>query len=495
MQKLREILAILLIVVMVATLAASCKKKNDFGDEIEGIVSGIGNGSDSSDDPDSSEDNGSSGNNSGGTSNNGNSNDGSGSSGNNSGGTSNSGNSSGGSGDSTNKPKPPSPAEPDDTEVIDPYALEPQFDTYRSNTFVTTSNNHRLVSSTEVTETFRGVFPVEQYGRLEYCFYFSNNVDSTNAGGEVAYRNMPTDSYEIISAAVMVSKNLEPTTAGLTKRTDIKFDGKVSRKVDPYEMFWSDPVMFNVAQGEYLIFEWTVRYTAIPCNIINSYGAGYRVDSNGNLVKQSIPVPSMIGAKRDTKLNIAFIGDSVTAGQGAATFNGYVAQISKQLGETASVWNIGLGYARANDAVNSPAWLKKAKSADNVVICLGINDINSGVYNLGTRTASQIVYDISFIARKLKEAGKNVIIISTPPYTYGDAARIKKWKDVVAGTEAFAKADKYSFLDLTYLLGDQNSKPLYCSKPNDGHPSDEGCTIIANAFMKAYKDGSIILKK
>ena len=392
----------------------------------------------------------------------------------------------------TATPAPADDTEPentDDTEISDPYALEPEFEKYRSNTTVTTGNHYMLTSETEVTETYRGVFPVQQHGRLEYCFYFSNCMDSTYAGGDIAYRNMPTESYEIVSAAVMVSKALEPTT--VARRTRITFSGEASRTVEPDEMFWSDPVMFTVSEGEYLVFEWKVRYTAIPCNLVNYVGAGYLVNANNTLDKQmnGIPLPSMIGAKRETELNIAFIGDSITAGEGAGLFNGYVSQITEQLGDTASVWNIALGYARANDAVNSPAWVKKARSADTVAICFGVNDINSGVYSLGVRTADQIVDDIAFVAKEVKDAGGNVVIISTPPYTYADDARVQKWKEVVSGLKALAKDNKYSFFDLTYLLGDQNSAPLY-----GGHPNAEGCTVVANAFIKAYKEGSVILK-
>ena len=377
----------------------------------------------------------------------------------------------------------------DDEPTVDPYALEPEFEVYRSNTSVTTSNHYVLTSQTAKTETYRGVFPVQQYGRLEYCFYFSNNVDSTYAGGDVAYRNMPTESYEILSASIMVSKTLEPTS--VARKTRITFDGKASKTVEPDEMFWSDPVTFNVAEGEYLVFEWKVKYTQIPCSMINYVGAGYLVEGTNTHVKQmhGIPLPSMIGAKRDTQLNISFIGDSITAGEGGGQFTGYVSQIAEQLGPTASVWNTAIGYSRANDAVNSPAWLKKAKGADNVCICLGVNDINSGVYQLGKRTTEQIVDDIAFVAKEMKDAGRNVVILSTPPYTYGDDARRQKWRDIVSQLKTLAKENNYSFFDMSDLLGDQNGIPLF-----GGHPNKEGCTVVANAFVKAYKEGRITLK-
>lgn len=384
---------------------------------------------------------------------------------------------------------------PDDNsgdEDVDPYAPESQFDTYVSNTFVPTGNHFALVSTDETTKTFRGVFPVQQNGRLEYCFYFSNCIDSTWAGGEVAYRDMPTESYEILSAAVMTTKNVD--AKAVAKRASVTFDKKKSRTVEEGEMFWSDPVLINVAEGEYLVFEWKVKYTFIPCNKVNGVGYGYESTDGGNSfvkVSQGLPMPSMIGAKRDGVKSVAFIGDSITAGEGGGVHNGYVAQISNGLGKAVSVWNLGLGYARANDAVNSPAWLKKAKTADTVAICFGVNDINSGAYQVGTRTAAQVIEDITTIAKNMSDAGCKVIIISTPPYTYADAARIQKWKDVVVGLQKLAKDNKYDYFDFGKCVADpkDNTTPAY-----GGHPNGEGCKIVADAFLSEYKNGTISFK-
>lgn len=375
---------------------------------------------------------------------------------------------------------------------FEPYKPEPQFDTYVSNTYVPTGNHYALKSGEEVTKIFRGVFPVQQTGRLEYCFYFSNCVDSTWAGGDVAYRDMATDCYEILSAAVMTTKTTDAKS--IARRQTVTFDGKKTRMVNADEMFWSDPITYNVAEGEYLVFEWKVKYTFIPCNKINGVGYGYESTDNGNTfvkVSDGMPMPSMIGAKRDGVKSVAFIGDSITAGEGAGVHNGYVAQISKALGKDVSVWNLGLGYARANDAVNSPAWLKKAKTADTVAICFGVNDINSGAYQVGTRTADQVIADITAIAKEMSDAGCKVIIISTPPYTYADAARVQKWKDVVKGLQKLAKDNKYDYFDFGKCVADpsDNTTPAY-----GGHPNGEGCKIVADTFMKEYKNGTITFK-
>ncbi len=384
--------------------------------------------------------------------------------------------------------------EPDtnDEPEIDLYEAEMEFLTYQSNTFVPTGNHSALFSKNVVTKTFRGVFPVQQYGKLDYCFYFSNNVDSTWSDGSETYRDMPTEQYKILSAAIMTTTNEQ--MSNVKKRTQITFDGQKSRTVEAGEMFWCDPVSFTVAEGEYLVFEWKVQYTMIPCTKIKGTSISFESSTGTSFVPatEGVPMPNMIGANRNKELNMAFIGDSITAGEGAGAFNGYVAQISKKMGDTASIWNLGLGYARANDVVNSPAWLKKAKTASTVAICFGVNDINSGAYQVGTRTVKEIVDDIAYIAKQVSDAGAKVVIFSTPPYTYKDQERVQKWRDVVKGLEKLAKENRYSYFDFASCLGspDDASKPAY-----GGHPNGDGCTVAANAFMNAYQNGTLSLKK
>ena len=74
-----------------------------------------------------------------------------------------------------------------------------------------------------------------------------------------------------------------------------------------------------------------------------------------------------------------------------------------------------------------------------MAICLGVNDINSGGYNVGARTADQILGDIKTVAEEVEKAGAKVIIIATPVYSYNGAERVQIWKDVVSGSQKYAK--------------------------------------------------------
>ena len=51
------------------------------------------------------------------------------------------------------------------------------FDTYVSNTVVATGSNTAIKNAEHIT--YRAWLPVEAAGEFDYCFYFSNTVDST----------------------------------------------------------------------------------------------------------------------------------------------------------------------------------------------------------------------------------------------------------------------------------------------------------------------------
>ena len=94
-----------------------------------------------------------------------------------------------------------------------------QFNDYVSNTLVATGNNYVVESANEVT--YRAYFPVEQYGELEYCFYFSNTVDSTYKYGELAYAGRIGEEYTIKSA--YIADGGTSVDDEITNRTPVTF--------------------------------------------------------------------------------------------------------------------------------------------------------------------------------------------------------------------------------------------------------------------------------
>ena len=375
------------------------------------------------------------------------------------------------------------PVEETTTEVIE--EVKSDFEIYQSNSITPSACNYALKSAdgTPVRASFRGVYKIQEFGELEYKFYFSNNVDSTFSNGSHSYRNMPTEGYKIISAKVGTSSKM--TGAGdISNPKTLTFGGNEGRDVAAQEMFWSDPITLNVPEGEYLIFEWTVEYTVIAAtNSEDSVCFLYEEKKNRMMITTSAPMPALIGAKRENALRVAFIGDSITMGIGAGSRDHkfWAAQITELAGTDISFWNLGLGYARADDAANSPAWLEKAKNNDVIVICFGVNDINSGPYQFsGQRSADQIAADINTIATTCKEAECEVILFSTPPYTYSNSTKIGVWQELTGKLKTLAEQSGYDFFDFAAILGTPSNPaaPAY-----GGHPNATGCKAVAEAFM------------
>ena len=205
------------------------------------------------------------------------------------------------------------------------------FEIYQSNSITPSGNNYVLKSSDgkKVTETFRGLFKIQEFGELEYKFYFSNHVDSTFSNGKYSYRNMPTETYNIVSAKVGVV-TLIRGQGTIMDEQELTFDGgQKTKTVAPEECYWSDAITIYVEEDLYLAFEWTVEYTLIPATL--SENTIYLFDYSTGSIKEAkaAPMPDLIGCKRDNDIRIGFIGDSITMGVGAGnkTHKFWAAQI------------------------------------------------------------------------------------------------------------------------------------------------------------------------
>ena len=74
------------------------------------------------------------------------------------------------------------------------------FTTYVSNTVVSTGNNFYIEKAENIT--YRAYLPVEQYGELEYKFFFTNTVDSTYAKGKDAFVGKDGGTYTVSNAVI-----------------------------------------------------------------------------------------------------------------------------------------------------------------------------------------------------------------------------------------------------------------------------------------------------
>ena len=175
--------------------------------------------------------------------------------------------------------EPESTPEETEPEVV---PVADNFEEYRSNIAYGTGNNYMLYGANDQKElaTFRAVFQVEEYGEFEYKLFFSNNVDGPYSGFTY-YRDMPTADYTIHYAALRTTTDMRGMK-NLSDPTVITFDGKESRTVKAKEMFWSDAVTFNVPEGSYLVYEWTVEYTKIPATVVASTYYTYKANTTAD---------------------------------------------------------------------------------------------------------------------------------------------------------------------------------------------------------------------
>ncbi len=368
----------------------------------------------------------------------------------------------------------------------EPEKLPSKFDHYPSNTVIATGNNTLIKEAQNVT--YRAYFPVEEYGSLEYKFYFSDTVDSTWNYGETSYGGMQGDGYTILSARI-ADGGTGPEDE-ITGYTDITFDGNAGKEVAPGETFWSDAVSFTVPDEHYLVWEWTISGTNIPALSMSNmlYSFSDRGNGDGNFIYTGeIPLPQLVGAKRDVKLKIATIGDSITQGSMTTDYaaNFWTAEIQEQLGDDYSLWNLGLGHARASDAALCGDWLERAKSADIVTVAFGTNDILSGVPGAGRgSTSDEIDAWLRTITTELQNAGCKVILFNAPPFDFeGVAEEIRT--DLNTKIPAAAEELDAEFFDFASILADpdQPSRAVYGS-----HPNDEGCALAADKFVETYAE-------
>lgn len=360
-----------------------------------------------------------------------------------------------------------------------------QFDTYTSNTYLSTGNNGFVRSADGIT--YRAYIPVEQYGELEYCFYFSNTVDSTYNKGKPVYVGKEGGEYTIEYAAVYdggTSPDEEPTN-----KTDVTFGGESSKSVAANEAYWSDPVTIDIPQDHYLVWEWKLTGKEIPCNkMSNLTSATADKTGEGNFEYcDDIPLPVFIGAKRKNVTNrVMAIGDSIT--QGCQTefmkFEYWSAQIAQQLGENASFWNCGLGWARTSDLSTCGNWLGRSLNCDTAIVAFGTNDIASGEYNGdGGNTAEEIIAYLEPILDQLKAADvNNIILFNAPPEDFDEEKEAVRteYNEMLKET-----AEKYGaeYFDFASYLCDPETPS---TAKFGGHPNGEGGKIVADAFMEKY---------
>ncbi len=369
------------------------------------------------------------------------------------------------------------------------------FEKYVSNTIAGTGNMHFFTLSDGEIMKCRSFYKITKGGEYNYSFLFTNIIDGTFSESEGSSSNMLCDSWTIHSlrtgkckyipsekkllpAMIMADADENPDADIIvTDFVDVTFGGKKEKEVMPGEFFATDPVKLNFQKDEYVCLEMECSGRMIPYHEASILPL-FRKTKNGWEFNTKVPVAGMIGCDKEVSVKIGFLGDSITQGIGTMPnrYLHWTALITDMLGEKYGCWNMGLGYARANDTASNGAWMFKAKQNDIVVLCIGTNDIGRGF------PLEQIKRDLARTMQLLKDAGIKVVLQSLPPYTDMKGMEIEKTillnsyiRNVLA-----PKADL--FFDIAPHLWESPETPTI-SKYNS-HPNAEGCAVWAEELYK-----------
>ncbi|WP_449599443.1 SGNH/GDSL hydrolase family protein [Paenibacillus sp. Marseille-Q9583] len=371
---------------------------------------------------------------------------------------------------------------------------------YTSATVLSTAANFIMNRQEPFTHTFRTYIRLRENGSLKLKFWHSNAVDSTWDQGQEAVGSEPGGDWVIETASIADGGTVPDGTITENTQHALTFEGKASKSVAAGECFWSDETSIVLPEGHYLAFTWTIKTLtagkSIPFNVEGMLVSAY--DAPGNLAAQQsadgftasdnlLVLPSFIGYKKSVTKKLVFLGDSIT--QGVRTlkdeYEYWVAGIAEGLGTDIGVWNLGSGWARAYDVAADGPWLNKTKQSDEVMIVLGVNDID-----IGCRSADELLGDLQTIISKIKGANAeaNIILSTVPPFNF-QGEREETWRKVNREILSNPPIGVSRVFDIASLLSlpapdDHRIRPEFMSGTDDPHPNGIAGKTVADAFLK-----------
>ena len=315
--------------------------------------------------------------------------------------------------------------------------------------------------------TSRVFYKVFKGGYYNYSILFSNIIDSTYSTGEFSHKNIICDEWYIDSLRIGICDECNcDTMTQISNFIDLTFDGNVTKTVMPGEFFYTDAIPLDIQPNQYICLEMAFHGAMLPCHPESLIPSFLLKDGIWEPSK-NMPVPSMIGCDRNVTQKIAYLGDSITQGIGTApnSYTSWNCVLSHNLGANNAYWNLGLGFGRADDAASNGAWLFKAKQADVVFVCYGVNDILQGF------SEESIKKNLVIIADKLKRENILVVFQTVPPFDYDEPHRVI-WENV----NSFIKttmAEHFPVFDNVPVLSDPQKGSHFAKY--GGHPSEDGC--------------------
>lgn len=353
-----------------------------------------------------------------------------------------------------------------------------KFTQYYSATVLGSGNNNGICLKSGAEYVFKSYYRLRGEGQDVYKLFFVNKVDST--GNCRAEKN--GDSYRICEAYAAYSpdKEKEENAVRLT------FDGKGEKTVGVGEVYSSDEFSFEYCSEGYMVLSFKVICESrkfLPAT--NESMSTGRVFENGREIwwDNFTLRPAFIGVRRNMKKTVGFWGDSITQGSrtGIDKYEAWVHRIGSYLEEDISLWNLGMGWARAYDASAGGVFTQKAAMCDEVFICFGVNDIRSG-----GRSAGELIGDLKKAKELLLEANCDIKVyfLTVPPFNmseYEEEQR-KLVNEYIRSTEnCFDIAECLECDDIGTV------KSEYMTNEDDAHPNGEGGRAVLESF-KSWRE-------
>ena len=350
-----------------------------------------------------------------------------------------------------------------------------------SNTGISTSHNNRLVWNRGETRTFRVLLRPEEPGRHLWRFGFSNTVDSTWDDGSESYADLPGGRFEIVSSSA--------GTADADRRI-----GALSAVEWPESTIMSGvcavskEIELDVPADGYVVFSWCLRALEDRCVLpmtpdsqalcFSASGDVSLLDMSAFHEDQDAVLPDLFAADRPVRAVMAFMGDSITQGCGTRVnyYEQWATRIAMGMEKDVAVWNIGLGFGRAADAVRNGAWLRKAKQADVVNLCFGVNDI------LQTGDVDLLLANLERTVSLLRENGTRVVLFTIPPFEMVGESEAS-WRHAVGRIRTDGLGADAVF-DIAAMLSQSEPRDNFAAF--GGHPDGRGGAAVAGDYLTAF---------
>lgn len=341
-------------------------------------------------------------------------------------------------------------------------------------------NNNPAYLKRATRYTFVSYYRLRECGAQTFRLWYSNRLDSTGNG----IAETPGGTF-LIERAYLADGGITPDGT-YTREVALTFDGEPSKTVAPGEAFWSDDRSFTLEEGHFLAIVFQVSTAEercmLPCTH-ESETSGYQ---NG-VFEPSVLRPNFLGYRREVRRRVVFMGDSVT--QGVRTrmdaYESWVPRFAAQIPPENSVWNIGLGWSRAYDAELDGAFLAKAKTADVLFLCFGVNDLKSA-----GRSAEQIITSLRVALYHLRHCGHpmEIILMTIPPF---DLEPRQETERRLVNEWILSQKESDTTFDMAAILANPQDPRLmneaYKSAPTDCHPNGLGGAAVAAALLEDWR--------